>query len=261
MHRRFVRATAHEGRCVNLRVHFDTWSTLMIDAASSQPMRPGAAPLGRDPGAPLVPGAGETMDDDGHQQLHLCAMAAYASTLDHVRVLLGGSAASLSIRRLPAGMRGAPLQALGLRLLALPDHERQPAIDAFLRAAEEVPAERRGAGLQQLIDAARTGTRGLEQRERDAMRHAEAAVRRGDNVCNACQCHGVTLRDLRLALEMLAVRCHAGPAVAAGAGVAKVAALHGISLPGPLAMLASMRSPVHPRRKTGIVHRPASMSQ
>lgn len=234
----------------------------MINATSSQPVRP-AADLVTVHGLrvqPVAP-ADEAADRVSPQQLHLCAMAAYASTLDHVRVLLGSPAtpdASLSMRHLPAELRGAPLRALGLRLLALPGDERQAAIDAFVHAAEEVPPAHRGAGLQQLVDAARAGTRGLEQRERDAMAAAEAAVRRGDNVCNACQRHGVTLPELRLALETLSVRCHAGRAVSAGAGVAKAAALHGITLPGPLAMLASMRNPVRPWRETGTAHRLAS---
>ena len=231
----------------------------MINAISSQPMQP-AAHLVTVQGLrvqPVAP-ADEAADRVSAQQLHLCAMAAYASTLDHVRVLLGSPvtpAASLSIRHLPAELRGAPLQALGLRLLALPGNERQAAIDAFVGAAEEVPPAHRGVGLQRLVDAARAGTRGLEQREREAMASAEAAVRRGDNVCNACQRHGVTLPQLRLALETLSVRCHAGRAVRAGAGVAKAAALHGITLPGPLAMLASMRNPGRPWREADAGHR------
>ena len=234
----------------------------MIEATLTQPTRPRAEPMVHALNITAVQGPASGAERALPQQTHLCAMAAYASTLAHVRVLLGEPEAPpspLSIRALPWSLRCTPLYALGLRLLALPDDELPDAIEAYVRAADEIPLAHRHPALQHLVDAARAGPWGLEQRERAAMRDAEAAVRAGDNVCNVCQRHGVTLPELRLVLETLSVRCHGWQAVADGASVAKIAALYGITLPQPLGLLASVRNLTRLPHGTRLERTPASM--
>lgn len=232
----------------------------MIEATLTRPTQSRAEPMVHALQATVAQLPASGVDRSLPQQTHLCAMAAYASTLAHVRVLLGAAGASpssLSIRALPAPMRSAPLYALGLRLLALPEAEQPAAIAAYIEAADEIPLPHRHPALQHLVDAARAGPWGLEQRERRAMRDAEAAVRAGDNVCNACQRYGVTLPELRLVLENLSVRYHGWQAVADGASVAKIAALYGITLPGPLGLLASIRNLTRPLQEESPAPAPA----
>ncbi len=101
--------------------------------------------------------------------------------------------ANATIQALPAALRGEPLLALARRILLLP-HREQRAATAALREAAETITGPRPTLLNELLQAAGPGGKGLEQRELTLVRGSGAAitaVAAGRNLNEVAWEHGI----------------------------------------------------------------------
>ena len=160
------------------------------------------------------------------------------TTLAGFRALLGNGARSIQgLDRKP--LRGEPLAALGARIPRLPANDQQPAIDAFLASAQDIPGPR-PALLDALMRAAANGPGGLATREREAVAFdgpATVAVEDGENVQAVAQRHGISGPAAITRLERVATFGPAWRAVKGGEDVRVVAQRHGITDPEAIARL------------------------
>jgi hypothetical protein len=134
------------------------------------------------------------------------------------------------IEDLPKNLQGEPLAALGARIPRFPTDDQQPAINAFLARAHNLPKPR-PALLVELVEAATQGPEGLKEREKAAAADggpARVSVSVGENVEAVCQRDGITDPAAIFNLEWLSVDGPAGEEVRNGASVTATAEKYGI---------------------------------
>lgn len=149
-----------------------------------------------------------------------------------VNMLAGFNALLPEIQCLHQNLQGEPLAALGARIACRPPNEQQPAIDAFLASAQNLPAPR-PALLDDLMQAAANRPGGLAAREKAVVAFfngpASVAVRGGENVQAAAQRYGIINPAAIALLEMTSVTGPAGADVMNGGSVTATAERYGIA--------------------------------
>jgi len=137
-----------------------------------------------------------------------------------INSLAGFQATARDIQALPLSLQAEPLLALGLRIHALPQRERQQAIAAFRSMVATLSD---AYCTPELVDLDRVA----------AHETATSAVEAGEKVQVVANFHGITDPSLIYGLEMVTIDTNApnsaGEAVAAGANIQFVAQRHGIT--------------------------------
>jgi hypothetical protein len=135
------------------------------------------------------------------------SQAPRVATLARFRTLIGGGEPTPetpnTVVRLPMELRARPLAALGGRILALPEEDRQAAAESLLAVPVDAPTPL----LQELRDAARGSAHGLQRRETDLVwgGSATAAVVAGRNVQEVAGTFGITSAESLRYLDGIAI--------------------------------------------------------
>jgi hypothetical protein len=184
--------------------------------------------------ARITPAVARALEGPALHASHLVThLAGGVETLDRFLDLLHGGRSlderEPPVQALPDAVRGDPLAALGAQIPRLPVADQPAAIDAFLAAAQTLPAPR-SALVEALIQAAVNGPQALRDRSNLAWHAARQEVQQGANIHDAVQRLGVAAGPQEIEhLNNMAWDCVKAAVLAGTEDLAAALQTHGIT--------------------------------